>query len=42
LLICIGEEHADGLLGGLVKKGVVESKIIGEVVAEPEEKIVLK
>ena len=42
LLICIGEENADGLLEGLVKKGVVESKIIGEVVAEPKEKIVLK
>jgi selenide,water dikinase len=42
LLICIGEENADRLLDGLVKKNATESKIIGEVVAEPKEKIVLK
>lgn len=42
LLICIGEENADRLLEGLVKKNATESKIIGEVVAEPKERIVLK
>jgi selenide,water dikinase len=42
LLICIDEENADRLLEGLVKKNATESKIIGEVVAEPKEKIVLK
>lgn len=42
LLICIGEENADRLLEGLVKKNATESKIIGEVVAEPKEKIILK
>jgi selenide,water dikinase len=42
LLICIDEENADRLLEGLVKKGATESKIIGEVVAVPKEKIALK
>lgn len=42
LLIGIAEEKADGLLAELIKKGVAESKIIGEVVTEPYEKIILK
>ena len=39
LLICISEEHAGQLLDRLIKKGVTESRIIGEVVADAGEKI---
>jgi len=42
LLIAIDEENADRLCEELVDKGVTESKIIGAVVAEPKEKILLR
>ncbi len=41
LLIGVAEESAVPLLEELVAKGVTESKIIGEVVAGPREKIIL-
>jgi len=39
LLISIAEAHAARLLDSLINKGVTESRIIGEVVAGPGEKI---
>ncbi len=41
LLIGTGEENAGRLCEELVERGVTESKIIGAVVAEPKEKILL-
>ncbi len=42
LLICVDKESADDLVSNLIIKGVVDAVIIGEVINEPKEKIVVK
>ena len=39
LLICVKREQADDLVNKLIEEGVRESKIIGEVISNPAEKI---
>lgn len=41
LLICVEKECADDLVRELILKGVVDAAIIGEVIGEPTEKIVV-
>jgi len=41
LLICVDRENADGLIIALKEKGIKEAAIIGEVLAEPKERIVV-
>ena len=42
LLICVDPQQADDLVGDLVKQGVTDADIIGQVVEEPVEKIVVR
>ncbi len=39
LMICVKREQADALVSKLIDEGVAASKIIGEVISAPEEKI---
>ena len=39
LLICVKREQADDLVNKLIEEGVRESKIVGEVISNPAEKI---
>ena len=39
LMICVKREQADALVSNLIDKGVAASKIIGEVIRAPVEKI---
>jgi selenide,water dikinase len=41
LLICVDRENADELIIALKEKGIKEAAIIGEVLAEPKERIVV-
>lgn len=41
LLICVDRESADDLLDGLKKKGIDSPALIGEVVSEPTDKIIV-
>ena len=41
LLICLDRDNADGLLQSLKEKGIHGAAMIGEVVSEPKEKIVV-
>jgi selenide,water dikinase len=41
LLICVDKESAENLLDELQKSGIKEAAVIGEVVSEPEGKIVV-
>jgi selenide,water dikinase len=41
LLICVEKESADDLVHGLKKKGMEEAAIIGEVLFEPEGRILV-
>ena len=41
LLICIDKDSADNLLSDLHAKGITDAAVIGEVVSEPREKIVV-
>jgi selenide,water dikinase len=41
LLICVDRDSADGLLSDLKGKGITDAAVIGEVVPEPREKIVV-
>jgi selenide,water dikinase len=42
LLICVAKEEAQGLLKALKAKGVQDSAMVGEVIAEPKERIVVQ
>ena len=42
LLICVDPQQADDLVGDLVKQGVTDADIIGQVVEKPVEKIVVR
>lgn len=42
LLICIGQSEADLLLEDLKEKGITEAAVIGEVISEPVEKILVR
>lgn len=42
LLIAVAEKHADALIKTLHENGVTDAAVIGEVVDEPEEKIVVR
>jgi selenide,water dikinase len=39
LLMCVQREQADDLVNKLIEEGMLDSKIIGEVISEPVEKI---
>jgi selenide,water dikinase len=39
LLMSVQKEQADDLVNKLIEEGMVDSKIIGEVISEPVEKI---
>jgi selenide, water dikinase len=41
LLICVDRENADGLIIELKEKGIKDAAIIGEVLAEPKERILV-
>jgi selenide,water dikinase len=41
LLLSVQSEQAEDLVSKLIEKGVVDSKIIGEVISEPVEKIIV-
>jgi selenide,water dikinase len=41
LLICVQRDNGDGLLRELTEKGIRDAAIVGEVVSEPKEKIVI-
>jgi len=42
LLICISQSEADQLLEDLQEKGITDAAMIGEVISEPVEKIIVK
>ena len=42
LLICIAPDRADALLEALEKKGIKQAAIIGDVIPEPRERIVVE
>jgi selenide,water dikinase len=42
LLICVHRDHAEELLADLIRKGIKDAAIIGEVIDKPKEKILVK
>lgn len=42
LLISVAADRADELLAALKKKGILDAAIVGEVISEPKEKIIVK
>ena len=42
LLICVNQDQAEDLVSDLIRKGISEASVIGEVIDEPGEKIFVK